>query len=81
MSVTPRDAEQACELLGLSTWRVGGMLRQEAQVMAHQAATRIGSYESLNVGEARALLRAAEACEKADDMLRAAVAEEVESSA
>jgi hypothetical protein len=65
MKPTMIAAEEAAEVLGIDVYDLGYQLRIAASEAAHQSANEIAKGYALDVGRARRLLRAAEACEAA----------------
>lgn len=67
--VTPNSFQvsEAAALLGVDVFYLGHALRDEAASMFRIESDRVRGFERPNFGVARALLRAAEACEKAWD--------------
>lgn len=67
--MTPNSfqASEAANLLGIDLFYLAAALRSGASHRFKVEADRVRSYERPNFGQARALLRAAEACEASYD--------------
>lgn len=75
MSVHPRHAEQAADLLGLDVFYLGVALRERAHSEMLKQADAVRRFERPNFGLGRRLLAAAEACDQAWAMVQEAMAE------
>ena len=67
MTPNAYNAEEAATALGVDLFYLAHALRNEASSRFEAEAARVRGYDRPNFGQARALLRAAEACETAYD--------------
>jgi hypothetical protein len=65
MKITMLTAEQAAEGLGVTTWELGALLREEAASALASVVIDVRNGHGIDVSRARRLLKAAEACEGA----------------
>ena len=67
MPLRSYEAGEAARMLGVDLFYLAAALRNASASRFKAEAERVTSYERPNFGQARALLRAAEACEAAYD--------------